>query len=159
MALIKDTNSYVDVADATAYFEDRIDAEAWVSAAESLKEQALVTATAMLDQKNWVGYAVSTTQLLAFPRNGIYFDPRLGVNVTLESDVVPDRVLKATYEQAYHLLNNDGLLDNTGGIESLKVGPIELKNVKESSKINYTVKNLITPLLINAGSSLWWRAN
>ena len=159
MALVKNTNSYVDLAEADDYFADRLDAAAWDTAANALKEQALVTATFMLDQRHWVGVAVSTTQLLAFPRNGIYFDPRIGADVTLESNVVTDRVIKATYEQAYHLLNNDGLLDNTGNVEDIKVGPIELNNVRASSKVSSIVKDLIKPLLINAGSSLWWRAN
>lgn len=158
MALVKDTNSYVDLAEANLYFGDRLDAAAWEDASDALKEQALVTATSMLDEQRWAGYAVSITQPLAFPRVGTYFDPRLGTEVIFD-DTVPNRLIKATYEQAYHLLNNDGLLDITSSIDSLKVGPIELDNIRSAEKQSSTVKNLITPLLVNAGSSMWWRAN
>jgi len=159
MALVKNTNSYVDLADADIYFGDRLDVAAWTGATDALKEQALVTATSMLDEQRWVGIAVSATQPLAFPRIGTYFDPRIGTEVAFDETETPDRVIKATYEQAYHLLNNDGLLDSTSSVENIKVGPIELENIKSSSKKSSAVRSLITPMLVNGNSSLWWRAN
>jgi hypothetical protein len=159
MALVKNTNSYVDLAEADIYFGDRLDVAAWTDATDALKEQALVTATSMLDEQRWVGIAVSATQPLAFPRIGTYFDPRIGTEVAFDSTATPDRVIKATYELAYHLLNNDGLLDSISSVDSLKVGPIELNNIRAISKKSLTVKNLITPMLVNGRSSLWWRAN
>lgn len=158
MALSKNVNSYVTVAEANTYFEDRLDTAAWSAASDTQKAQALVTATSELDAKDWAGYAVSESQPLAFPRVLSYFDPRLGTTITL-TEAVPQRILNATFELGYHLLNNDGLLDNTGDVEDLVVGSISLKNVRAPSKLSPTVINLISPLLVRAGAQTWWRAN
>ena len=158
MALVKNTNSYVTVAEADTYFQDRIDVAAWTEASDDTKRQALITATAQIDTLNWTGYAISESQSLAFPRSGEYFDPRLGRTITLDS-TVPDRVLNATYELAYHLLNNDGLLDDTGTVTDLQISSIKLNIKTNPSKIPYIVNNLVRPLLVNGGSRSWWRAN
>jgi len=159
MALVKGTNSYVDLAEATVYFTDRLDVDAWDIAADLEKEKALATATAMLDNMNWTGYSVSDAQPLAFPRSGEYFDPRVGTDVILNTTEIPLRIAKATYELAYHLLNNDGLLDDTGSVDSLEVGSIVLTDIRPTELIPATVTALTAPLLRNRGAHLWWRAN
>jgi len=159
MSLVKGTNSYSTVSEADLYFEDRLDAAAWTSAGNDLKGQALITATRMLDNMRWVGVASSETQKLAFPRTGEYFDPRLGIDVALDEDEVPERVVNATYEIAYHLLNNDGLLDETGSALSIEVGRIKLDRVRKPSGTPSFAKSLVKPLLLNEGSTTWWRAN
>lgn len=158
MALSKNVNSYATVAEASSYFEDRLDAAAWTDAPDLQKAQALVTATAMLDELQWAGCAVSGDQPLAFPRVLFYFDPRVGSVVHL-TNTVPARVITATYEQAYHLLNNDGLLDSTGGVTDLSVGTIQLSSIKAPSALSPVAKKLITPLLAKNGATSWWRAN
>ena len=158
MALVKGTNSYVTVDEAVAYFADRLDVAAWDAADATERAKALVTATSVLDDQNWSGVVLDSAQLLAFPRSAQYFDPRLGMNTDLTS-TVPDRIIRATCEQAYHLLNNDGLLDNTGSVETLGISSINLSTIKAPDLIPAVVKRLIKPLLANAGSSGWWRAN
>jgi len=158
MALIKGTNSYQTVTEADTYFEGRLDAAAWTSATDELKTPALITATATLEHMNWAGVVVSESQNLAFPRVGSYFDPRLGYEVTL-SDEVPNRINTATFELAYHLLNNDGILDDTGSLRNLDVGSISLNRITRPNLIPESVKRLIKPLLVNAGAKTWWRAN
>ena len=159
MALAKGTNSYVTVAEADTYFSDRLDVAAWTAADATQKAQALVTASSVLDDLDWTGTAISENQALAFPRSGYYFDPRVGTHIVLETGVVPDRILKATKELAYHLLNNDGILDNTGLIKDLSVGSISLTNVRPPSLIPTGVRRIIKPLQVNSGSNSWWRAN
>jgi hypothetical protein len=159
MALVKGTNSYATVEEADAYFSDRIDVAAWTSASSAQKAQALVTATRMLDQFEWIGVAVSDSQALAFPRSGTYFDPRLGMDVSLSENSVPNRILQATFELSYHFLNNDGLLDDTGSVDDISIGSIRLTTVIAPSKIPYFVKRLVKPLQLNGGSNFWWRAN
>lgn len=159
MALIKNTNSYATVAEADAYFSDRLDVAAWAQAGAAEKAQALVTATRLLDTLHWTGVAVSETQPLAFPRSGMFFDPRLGMDIQLEDAIVPNRVIQATFELAYHLLNNDGLLDDTGTVQNLSVGSINLTRVLAPNKFPASVKRLTKPLQINQGANLWWRAN
>lgn len=158
MALVKGVNSFVDLAEAELYFEDRLDAAAWTEGADSQKSQSLVTATAILDLREWTGIAVSDSQTLAFPRNGSYFDPRLGKDISLKGET-PGRILTATFELAYHLLNNDGLLDDTGSVLDLQLGNISLKEIRSPTQIPGHVYRMIRPLLCNAGSNLWWRAN
>jgi hypothetical protein len=158
MALSKGINSYVDLPEAEAYFEDRLDAAAWTDGSEAQKLQSLVTATAILDLREWTGIAVSDSQPLAFPRKGSYFDPRIGKTVCLPADI-PVRVANATYELAYHLLNNDGLLDDTGGVTDLQLGTITLKEIKAPTTLPAHVYRTIRPMLCNSGTNLWWRAN
>ena len=158
MALVKGTNSYGTIAEANAYFEDRLDVAAWAKADETIKSQALVTASALLNDYNWVGTAISDSQLLAFPRVGSYFDPRLGLAVSLTS-AIPTRVTNASYELAYHLLNNDGVLDSTGTLKDITVGSISLNIRTDPETVPSIVRKLIKPLLVNAGSNMWWRAN
>ena len=159
MALAKNQNSYATVIEADEYFADRLDVDAWTSAGEPQRAQALITATTILDSLSWAGTAVSETQSLAFPRNGTYFDPRLGYTTNLDSQASQKRLITATFELAYHLLNNDGLTDNTGSIEDLLIEGISLRNISNPSLLPAIVKRTIKPMLINSGSSTWWRAN
>lgn len=158
MALAKGTNSYATRAEANSYFADRLDVAAWTDASDPQKEQSLVTATGMLDDLRWLGAVQSTSQALAWPRAGSYFDPRLGSWVVLDT-TVPDRIVKATYELAHHLLANDGLLDDTGRIKTIAVGPIKLESVRQPPKFPGVVTRFTKPLLYNQGANSWWRAN
>lgn len=159
MALSKGVNSYVTVAEADAYFADRLDVAAWTAADDIAKGQALVTATNTLDNMTWTGTVISASQNLAFPRSGYYFDPRLGQHVTLTSEVMPARLIQATYELAYHFLNNDGLLDDSGVVNDLNIGSISLTTIRPPSLIPAVVKRLMNPLLVNSGSNSWFRSN
>jgi hypothetical protein len=158
MALTKGVNSYATVAEADTYFTDRLDVAAWIAADALSKEQSLITATSLLDDTAWTGVAISQTQPLAFPRSGGYFDPKLGIAVTMTT-AVPQRVVTGVIELAYHLLNNDGLLDDTGRVDSLNVGSIQLTKLTNPNRIPFIVKRLIKPLLCNGGANTWWRAN
>lgn len=157
MSLTKGTNSYVTASEAEKYFEMRLDATAWVSANSDRQEQALVTATSILDSQKWTGYVADYSQPLAFPRVGVYFDDRLGSNVVMSD--IPARIAKATCEQALHLLNNPGLQDDNGTVGSLSVSSISLTTVFAASLIPAVVNNLIKPMLANRGSNSWWKAN
>jgi len=160
MAIEKGVNSFATVEEADAYFEDRLDVAAWDDAAEELKAKALVTATSVLNQLDWSGIAVSETQALAFPRKELsYLDSKLGYYTVMASDSVPNMVVRATLELAYHLLNNDGLLDSSGSVRSIVVGPIQLEMISSPSVIPKTVSKLVRPLLQNRGAHSWWRAN
>jgi hypothetical protein len=159
MALTKGTNAYVTVDEANAYFLDRLDVAAWTDAGDTQKSQSIVTATMLLDSFEWAGVAVSDSQSLAFPRAGSYFDPRVGYDVDLSSDKALNRINTATFELAYHLLNNDGLLDQTGSVTNLQIGNIDLSRIRRPDTLPQHVKNLVKPLLVNRGSNAWWRAN
>ena len=158
MALTKGVNSYVTVEEADVYFTTRLDVAAWDNASSEHKAAALVTATSLLESKRWSGYAVSDSQSLCFPREGFYFDPRLGYEVEYNSAEVPARIITATQELAYHLLNNDGLLDDTGRVSDLQLGSVTLSKIQAPNVIPSAVTRLIQPLL-DVSNNGWWRAN
>jgi hypothetical protein len=168
MALVLNTNSYVTIADADTYFETRIDAAEWDSSNDETKEQALVTATQLIDERHWIGAAVSSSQALAWPRkNAIYYDPRMGQQITVANDEVPSQVKIAVYEQALHLVQNEDLLaQKIQTFESISVGSISLSDSNNDvTKTSITPSIIIRPLRplirrdgIGMGGS-WWRAN
>jgi len=168
MALVLNTNSYVTIADADTYFETRIDAAEWDSSNDETKEQALVTATQLIDERHWIGAAVSSSQALAWPRkNAIYYDPRMGQQITVANDEVPSQVKIAVYEQALHLVQNEDLLaQKIQTFESISVGSISLSDSNNDvTKTSITPSIIIKPLRplirrdgIGMGGS-WWRAN
>jgi hypothetical protein len=168
MALVLNTNSYVEIADADTYFETRIDSANWFDAEDEIKEQALVTASLLVDDHAWIGSAVSSSQALAWPRsNATYSDSRMGMSVTVAEDEVPARVLTAVYEQALHLVNNEDLLaGTTQTFESISIGSISLtdsnSDVTRTSIKPSVVMKPLKPLIRQGGGGMgasWWRAN
>jgi len=168
MALVLNTNSYVEVADAVTYFETRIDAASWDTATAATRDDSLVTATQLIDNNPWIGAAVSSSQALAWPRkNVIYFDNRMGQSITIANNVIPNVVKVAVYEQALHLLNNEDLLAQTvQTFESISVGSISLSDsnndvTRTSISPNIVMKPL-RPLIRRGVSGMgtsWWRSN
>jgi hypothetical protein len=61
-------NSYIDVAAADAYFDDRLDATVWNAAVMPDRTRALLMAANRLEVENWLGNRVTTAQRLAWPR-------------------------------------------------------------------------------------------
>ena len=64
-------NSYVSLADSDLYFDDRLNSQGWTTAAADDKQRALLMAAARLNDENWRGDRVKTTQSLAWPRNDV----------------------------------------------------------------------------------------
>jgi len=169
MAIVLNTNSYVTEAEADAYMVTRIDAANWTAATTANKEASLVTATQIIDNNAWIGYSVSSTQALAFPRkNAVYFDNRLGQTITIASDTVPDLIKTAVFEQALHLLNHEDLLEGTvQTFENISIGSISISDSNNDvTRISITPAYIMNPLrpLMHRGTShglhnQWWRAN
>ena len=158
MALVKGVNSLATVEEADEYFETRLDVAAWVEAPEPQKAAALVTATSVYNNLKWHGVAVSDTQECAFPRKMRYHDSMIGKNVEVEG--TPDRALVGLYELAYHLLNNDGLMDETGSVKRLNISSIKLEEISSPNLLPAATLRQIRPLLKSAGASrAWWRRN
>ena len=151
MALVKGENSYVDVSEADAYFSTRLGSAAWVDSDEAAKEAALVTATRVLDDMEWMGLPYSPVQVLAFPRR-----------IQDIAEPTPVRFVRAVFEMALHLLQNPELMMDTGGVESLSVGPISLTNISNPRLIPQYVERLIAPYTLSSGllstPTPWWRA-
>lgn len=139
MALNKGNNSFVATTEADNYFNMRLNSELWFSSDNEDKvEKALVTATGILNNLVWGGFATpSTTYPLSWPRDITYFDSKFGDYVDLEDDrddtsegTIPDDIKTATYELAYYLLQNMSTIEsNANGsnkVKDLTVGSIKL---------------------------------
>lgn len=140
------SNSYVDVAAADAYFNNRLNVTAWdgVTDADN-KSRALIQATEWIDAFTFVGARTSTTQRLSWPRNPD--------DDAFEDDEIPLNLQRATFELALHLLRageTDPLAPS--GLESfgsIQVGPIDLsiRSASASGGLPPVVKRLLRDLL------------
>lgn len=159
MAIEIGVDSYADIAGADLYFAKRIHSTLWFSSATELKEQALVTATNLLEQKVWAGEKVSSTQLLAYPRVAVIYDEVSGEDLSYSG--TPDAIKQATYELAYHLLTDESILTASAMPQELSIGPIKIKYPKATPVIPSIVSSLIANYEVSgnivAGNS-WWRA-
>jgi len=166
MALILFENSYLESAD--DYLADN---PFWEAADSDAQEQALVDATRILDQNEWIGTAVTSSQSLAWPRAKLsFFDPVLSLYVSVEQGEIPVRLAKATAYLALHFIKYPEV---TRGYEvtydSISIGPISLSNTdagRSSSAqpplVPAEVNKLIAPLIFSQGYASpgsWWRAN
>jgi hypothetical protein len=121
------SNSYVTVAEATAYFEASFGRSAWASSAD--QEALLISATRYLDlYLDWDGMRVSQDQALEWPRTGAY--DKTGCEYS--STIIPMPVKFATYELAYHMLVNGDLSFEDQSIDRVKVGSIDVQFTERS---------------------------
>lgn len=163
MALQKGTNSFVSVSESDEYFENRLNSENWFSN-DALVEQALVTATGILDDMDWGGTATPTASYpLSWPRDITYYDNKSGYYTDLEDDrsttsegTIPGDIKKATFELALHLLNNMKTQEsNASGenkVKDLTVGSVRLifdlnSGVKNFKELPDSIINIVTKYL------------
>lgn len=127
-------NSFVTVAEMTAYCEGRLNASIWTAAAA--QEPALVEATRDLSVLGWRGSRVDDVQALPWPRDYVPdpdapWDAVLGETGLPEyaTTEIPQRVKDATCELALQYLKAGttdlAVPDATAGVVRKKVGPLE----------------------------------
>lgn len=116
-------NSYVTLAEASAYFSDRAHAAAWE--AELNQESILITATSVIDWYiTWKGTRADSIQALDWPRSGVY--NKLGV--LYDTTVIPKDVKTAVFEYALSSLGKDRTSDDAlAGIAEVRAGSLMLK--------------------------------
>ena len=118
-------NTYGTVAEADAYFAARPGSEAWTGQGDAEKKKAaLIAATNRLDQEQFAGTKVTTTQRLKHPRWGLEDDD----SVLYASDAIARPVKEAQLEMALALLQNSKALGLSTLLqfEQLQVGSISL---------------------------------
>lgn len=112
-------NSYVSLAEAETYFDDKPGASTWPDTDEEDQQRYLLRATRWLNQMNWLGARASSTQALAWPRSGVlkrdssgaYIDGGYyGYGQQYLTTEIPQEVKDAQCELAFALLGglNDG---------------------------------------------------
>ena len=121
-------NSYVTVADAETYFDERYDSALWLDEPSTAqKERLLITATRELDRLPWLATRTTSTQALQWPRSGLC--DRDGIS--LDNDTIPPEVDRATFELAYAILAetdfDTAALGNLAAFKKAKVGPLEVE--------------------------------
>ena len=134
MALIVGTNTYRDLSEVNAYFEDRIHASTWFTKEDVEKEQAILIALNQLDLSyEFKGTPTVATQLLSWPRDGVL--TRNGDEIS--NIVVPTLVKDAQCELAFQWVIADQMMPDgasftkddanftKGGIAKEKLGPME----------------------------------
>jgi len=139
MALVVGGNSYVNEAEATAYFDERYGYSKW--AAEADKEAAIVSAAQPLDlQCSWFGDKVDDAQDMEFPR-------------TPDADPVPQEIKDAQCEIAYAIVDegSTGTVSDDP-VSELTAGPVTLK-FKASATLggNPLINSLTSKLLVQFG--------
>lgn len=154
------TNSYVDVATATAYLEGRLNASAWTSSTS--QEVALVEAFRELNLKTYNGEKANDTQAGQWPRQWAP-DPDSPWGWYFDSTVIPQRIKDAQCELALEFLKAGttdlaALQSNTGLIEDT------IDVITKRWDVNRTVTSglarfprveaLVAPLLAGSSNSV-----
>ena len=105
------SDSYATEAEADAYLVIKQSAT-WTAASTALKEAALKTATALMDELAYKKASSSTSQALRFP---------LTINFVSGSYVIPDRVKRAQSYLALMLLESPSAFAGVDNVSSVKV--------------------------------------
>lgn len=147
-------NSYVTVAAADTYFDERLNVTDWTTlSGDDDKERALIMATRRLDLEEYEGEKTDIAQALKWPR--LYATDDDGEEY--DSDTIPMIVQHSTFELALEFLKSDALAD-TGldGFEEIQVGPIRVKTRlgEKVGELPDNVRRWLRPVLISSGSSI-----
>jgi len=128
-------NSYCTVVEADAYNEAHISGASWAAANTTQKEQALISATRLLDSYlSWQGTVATPTQALQWPRESMMWMPGCSVCATnsayIDPTVIPVQLKNATSEYGRLLLGGDPTAPSSteqADLSSLRAADIELK--------------------------------
>lgn len=119
-------NSYVTLAEFTAYCERRLNVTAFDDAEPDDKVRALLMAARRLDQEQWLGSRASTTQALAWPRSGAPKRDADSWGTYYSTTEIPQAIKDAQCELALSLLDgfDDGEED---AIDSFSADGVSVK--------------------------------
>lgn len=125
-------NSYVTLDEADDYLSIKgASADAWIALTDEEKEEYLMWATRLLDQRaDFEGHLTYTDplQTLRWPRSGV-----MGRDcISVEIDVIPNPIKAATIEIAWHLFSQQvdpslGTSTGSGEIKRIKADVLEIE--------------------------------
>lgn len=128
------SNSYVSLTYANAFFENILLPNAWDSAVPDDQERALMTATQWLEEYDYVGKAATLTQALKWPRFGLSDvlsgEDQLILGLYDETEM-PIPLLNATCELAFYLLS----LGAAGGAAAITTGLGQPSSLKLGNEV------------------------
>ncbi len=144
-----DSNSYVTLAWANAYFAVKLDREQWESFEEEDRARALIAATARIDEEApfWGDpYDTWTPQELYFPRR-----TDRDSSGALQ---IPDRIKMSCAELALHLLQQRAAPDlvnrlalQAQGVAALQVGEVRERFRSAGTDLPLKVQRLLSPFV------------
>lgn len=159
------TNSYATVAEATAYFDERLWSDDWYEFNIDQQAQALITATKAVDRLTFKGRKKSITQVLKFPRcYELIESPPTVVYIGnlmeswdgryCETDT-PEQVKTAVYEEALAILdrgNNERAKLQREGIQSFSLGSLSETYKLSAGRglLSIEAKELLKPYIAGA---------
>lgn len=109
-------NSYITIAQANNYMEERLYTEAWYAPAAN-REAALITATRLIEEQMlWLGERATTTQALDWPRSGLTY----ANGVPIDPLSIPVQVQRATAYYALALLQDTSQTTTTVAAGTVK---------------------------------------
>lgn len=150
------SNSYITVATATAYFDNRLDTTDWTSASADNKAASLITATTWLESLDYYGTRATTTQSLKWPRIDWTCD-----SVEIDATAIPRDVQAATAETALALLKNPDLMrastTGPGPYDRIELGDLKV-NYRSTSAVK-SVNSIIDLLPWLASYLRCWSPN
>jgi len=129
-AVITTDNSYVTLAEANTYFDNRLNITTWSSADDDTKTRALLQATRRLNYEKYYGDRVSGTQALPFPRINIGY-----IDGVLIDNTIPQQIKDAECELALYMLSTDMSKPsvNLSNIEEVQAGSVRVKYVADDN--------------------------
>lgn len=166
-------NSYVTLAEAQSFHDLNLGAEAWFDAEVGDQVRALIKAARRLQQENWIGSRVNSTQALAWPRAGVAkIDAVAGWGSggwdysgwsasgdwreQYLPDEIPQQVKDAQCELALAYLNGaQSTGESNGAIKRWKADDVEIEYAQaptgqSSGSLAPNVLQLIAPLVAGA---------
>jgi hypothetical protein len=152
-------NSYCTVAETDIYFDSRLNSTSWANAVADDKICALIMAAARLNEENWRGCRVTSTQALAWPRYdvekkdaidyGTFGYGGLGWYEWYPSNEIPKPVKTAQQELAISYLEgfDDGQKDQ---ISSFSTDGVSVSRViaKPQGALPAAVSRLLSGLIL-----------
>jgi hypothetical protein len=135
-------HAYLNLADANAIASTRLFAEPWNNSRARTQEQALITATSLLDRMQWQGRKLAPTQPLAWPR--VAERAPLGYPLTTE---IPDAIKTASVELAIHLLATGSLGSGPAIMQRMLGDAMEMYYQHLADELPKHVRRLIEPYL------------
>jgi hypothetical protein len=123
-----DANSYVTLAEAEAYFAERIHSDAWAGASEADREKALLTTCRRLERlRYWDGNQPAFTD----PRQRLTFPRTRDVDAD-GSYIIPQPVKDAQCEESLALLSRGAEQERRRSLQAAGVTSFSVEGLSES---------------------------
>ena len=142
----EDSNSYVTLSEAETYFESKFYGSDWTSLSDDNKNITLVESTRMIDYLYVFNGTITNTdprQALSFPRTSV----RDCEGILIDSDIIPEQVKNATYEQALYIAQNNPTETTNNEFTKASVGKgavsVEFKNGYTINQISNAVSDYL----------------